>query len=71
MVSSGKVSFIVCCYACRVSVAACNVCVDACACTCGCKCKCDNLVWMRVRVCVAPPILRCIKDWVQSKPAKI
>ena len=31
------------CYACRVSVAACNVCVDACACTCGCKCKCDNV----------------------------
>ena len=29
--------------ACRVSVAACNVCVDACACTCGCKCKCDNV----------------------------
>ena len=26
-----------------VSVAACNVCVDACACTCGCKCKCDNV----------------------------
>ena len=31
------------CYACRVSVAACNVCVDACTCTCGCKCKCDNV----------------------------
>ena len=31
------------CYACRVSVAACNVCVDACACTCGCKCKCGNV----------------------------
>ena len=29
------------CYACGVSVAACNVCVDAC--TCGCKCKCDNV----------------------------
>ena len=42
MVSSRKVSCIVC-YACRVSVAACNVCVDACACTCGCKCKCDNV----------------------------
>ena len=25
------------------SVAACNVCVDACTCTCGCKCKCDNV----------------------------
>ena len=31
------------CYACRVSVAARNVCVDASACTCGCKCKCDNV----------------------------
>ena len=31
------------CYACRVSVAACNVCVDASACTCGCKCKFDNV----------------------------
>ena len=31
------------CYACRVSVAACNVCVNACTCTCGCKCKCDNV----------------------------
>ena len=40
MVSSGKVSV---CYACRVSVAACNVYVDACICTCGCKCKCDNV----------------------------
>ena len=30
------------CYACKVSVAECNVCVDECACTCGCKCKCDN-----------------------------
>ena len=28
---------------CYASVAACNVCVDACACTCGCKCKCDNV----------------------------
>ena len=28
---------------CYSSVAACNVCVDACACTCGCKCKYDNV----------------------------
>ena len=28
---------------CYASVAACNVCVDACACTCGYKCKCDNV----------------------------
>ena len=39
MVSSGKVS----CVVCYASVAACNVCVDACACTCGCKCKYDNV----------------------------
>ena len=43
MVSSGKVSCIVCYAYTRVSVAACNVCVGACACTCGCKCKCDNV----------------------------
>ena len=42
MVSSVMVQVSVC-YACRVSVAACKVCVDACACTCGCKCKCDNV----------------------------
>ena len=36
MVSSGKVS---CCYACRVAVGACNVCVGACTCTCECKCN--------------------------------
>ena len=29
--------------ACRVSVAACNACVDACTCTCWCKCQCDNV----------------------------
>ena len=31
------------CCVCYSSVAACNVCVDACACTCGCKCKYDNV----------------------------
>ena len=35
---------VLCLYACRVSVAACNVCVDACMCMyLWCKCKCDNM----------------------------
>ena len=50
--------YCVCC-ACRVSVAACNVCVDACTCTCGVNVSVIMciLVWIRVHVCVAPPIV--------------
>ena len=43
---------------CYASVAACNVCVDACACTCGCvSVIMCILVWIHVHVCVAPPIV--------------
>ena len=48
------------CYACRVSVAACNVCVDVCTCTCGCKCKCNNVhscMDTCIYICVALPIV--------------
>ena len=48
------------CYACRVSVAVCNVCVDACACTCGCKCKCDNVhSCMDTCTCMCSSAHRC------------
>ena len=40
MVSSGKVSVIIC-Y--RVNVGVCNVCVGACTCECTCTRKCDNV----------------------------
>ena len=49
MVSSGDVSCIVC-YACGVSVGACNVYVHVSVIMC-------ILVWIDVHVCVAPPIL--------------
>ena len=60
MVSSGKVSCIYCvCYACRVSVAACNVCVYIVHVLVGVNVSVImcNLVWIRVHVCVAPPIV--------------
>ena len=44
------------CYACRVSVAACNVCVDACMGVNVSVIMCI-LVWIHVHVCVALPIV--------------
>ena len=42
---NGKGKLYSVCYACRVYVGACNMCVGSCTCTCqcGCKCKCDNV----------------------------
>ena len=50
--------YCVCC-ACRVSVAVRNGCVDASACTCGVNVSVIMciLVWIRVHVCVVPPIV--------------
>ena len=44
---------------CYASVAACNVCVDACACTLGVNVSVIMciLVWIHVHICVAPPIV--------------
>ena len=45
---------------CRVSVAECNVFVDACTCTCvgvNVSVRMCILVWIHVHVCVAPPIV--------------
>ena len=47
------------CYACRVSVAACNVCVDAWHVLVGVNVSVIMciLVWIRAHVCVAPPMV--------------
>ena len=50
------------CYACTVSVAVCNVCVDACACTCGCKCKCDTCMDTSTCMCSSANSCGCVAD---------
>ena len=59
MVSSGKVSCIVFVMHVEYLLLRVNVCADACTCTCGCNVSVIMciLVWIRVHVCVAPPIV--------------